>query len=71
VISIYRGHSTLVNIRGGRLMTRKKFIKTAMAEGCSRNVAQFAAVYSRGRFGSYEIAYEQLISMKGRFEDYI
>lgn len=40
-------------------MTRKRFVKLLMAEGCSRNLAQARAIIARSAYGSYASAYER------------
>lgn len=51
-------------------MTRKRFIKLAMSQGCSKRESVFAADYSRLRWGSYRKAWSAMYGIvTGRFHD--
>ena len=53
-------------------MTRKRFIKLAMAEGMDKNEAVFAAKCCIERYGSYYKAYKELLGIiRFRFEPYM
>ncbi|MCU7667369.1 hypothetical protein [Bacillus thuringiensis] len=53
-------------------MTRKRFIKLAMSQGCSKRVAVWASNYCRITYGSYDKAWDELYGcISGRFEGYI
>lgn len=53
-------------------MNRKRFIKLAMAQGCSKRVAIFAADYSRDTWGDYQKAWNKMYGVvSGRFEMYV
>lgn len=53
-------------------MTRKKFIKLALSQGCSKREAQFIAEYSRLRWGCYLTAWNEMYGqLSGRFSDYV
>lgn len=40
-------------------MTRKRFIKLAMSQGCSKRVAVWASIYSRVYYSSYKVALKE------------
>lgn len=50
-------------------MTRKRFIKLMMAQGCSRNTATVAAVFARLLGLSYETAYHAASSSLGELAE--
>lgn len=54
-------------------MTKRRFIKLVMSEGCDKQYAEFAAKVAREQIGSYDGAYydEWCTLVKGRFENYI
>ncbi|MCK1999971.1 hypothetical protein MZM54_01060 [[Brevibacterium] frigoritolerans] len=53
-------------------MTRKRFIKLAMSQGCSKREAIFAAEYSRLTWGCYQTAWNEMYGViSGRFYCYV
>ena len=53
-------------------MTRKRFIKLAMSQYCSKREAQFIAEYSRLRWGCYQVAWDEMYGVvSGRFGEYV
>lgn len=53
-------------------MTRKRFIKLAMSQGCNKRVAVWSANYCRETWDSYQVAWVHLYGqISGRFEMYV